>query len=63
MTMLGVLGEYLWRALGEARRRPQYNIETDSRDLLARLRSTGRSAEGIHDNVEPASARNWDGRL
>jgi hypothetical protein len=27
MTMLGILGEYLWRALDEARRRPRYNIE------------------------------------
>ncbi|MEO6785272.1 MAG: glycosyltransferase, partial [Chthoniobacteraceae bacterium] len=27
MLMLGVLGEYLWRALGEARRRPRWLIE------------------------------------
>jgi dolichol-phosphate mannosyltransferase len=27
MTMLGVLGEYLWRTLEEARRRPNYFIE------------------------------------
>jgi dolichol-phosphate mannosyltransferase len=27
MTMLGVLGEYLWRALDEIRRRPPYVIE------------------------------------
>jgi len=27
MVMLGVLGEYLWRALDEARRRPRYIIE------------------------------------
>ena len=27
MTMLGVLGEYLWRALDESRRRPPYIIE------------------------------------
>jgi len=27
MTMLGVLGEYLWRALDEARRRPRYLVE------------------------------------
>ena len=27
MTMLGVLGEYLWRTLDEARRRPRYNVE------------------------------------
>ncbi len=28
MLMMGVLGEYLWRALDEARRRPRYVIET-----------------------------------
>ena len=28
MLMLGVLGEYLWRALDESRRRPRYLIET-----------------------------------
>jgi dolichol-phosphate mannosyltransferase len=27
MVMLGVLGEYLWRALDEARRRPRYVVE------------------------------------
>ena len=27
MTMMGVLGEYLWRALDEARRRPRFLIE------------------------------------
>lgn len=27
MTMLGVLGEYVWRTLDEARRRPRYNVE------------------------------------
>jgi dolichol-phosphate mannosyltransferase len=28
MVMMGVLGEYLWRALDESRRRPRYIIET-----------------------------------
>lgn len=28
MLMMGILGEYLWRALDEARRRPRYLIET-----------------------------------
>ena len=28
MLMMGILGEYLWRALDEARRRPRYTIET-----------------------------------
>jgi dolichol-phosphate mannosyltransferase len=27
MVMMGVLGEYLWRALDEARHRPQFLIE------------------------------------
>ena len=27
MLMLGILGEYLWRALDESRRRPRYLIE------------------------------------
>jgi dolichol-phosphate mannosyltransferase len=27
ITMLGILGEYLWRNLDEARRRPRYNVE------------------------------------
>ena len=29
MLMMGVLGEYLWRALDESRRRPRYLIEAD----------------------------------
>ena len=31
MAMLGILGEYLWRALNETRRRPRYNIEQATR--------------------------------
>jgi len=27
MVMLGILGEYLWRTLDEARKRPRYLIE------------------------------------
>jgi polyisoprenyl-phosphate glycosyltransferase len=30
MLMMGVLGEYLWRALDESRRRPRYLIESDA---------------------------------
>jgi glycosyltransferase involved in cell wall biosynthesis len=30
MVMMGVLGEYLWRALDEARRRPRYLIEAET---------------------------------
>lgn len=33
MLMLGVLGEYVWRALDEARRRPRYTIEATTRDV------------------------------
>ena len=32
MLMLGILGEYLWRALDEARRRPRYTIEATTSD-------------------------------
>ena len=34
--MLGVLGEYLWRALDEARRRPSYIVEASSREVQKR---------------------------
>ena len=44
MLMLGVLGEYVWRALDEARRRPRYTIEAETRP---RITLTAReSAEG-----------------
>lgn len=33
MLMLGVLGEYIWRALDEARRRPRYTVEASSYDI------------------------------
>ncbi|MFT5123583.1 MAG: glycosyltransferase involved in cell wall biosynthesis [Kiritimatiellia bacterium] len=32
MMMMGVLGEYLWRSLDEARRRPRYMIEENTQD-------------------------------
>jgi dolichol-phosphate mannosyltransferase len=35
MLMMGVLGEYLWRALDEARRRPRYIIETTTESSRA----------------------------
>jgi glycosyltransferase involved in cell wall biosynthesis len=35
MIMLGVLGEYLWRTLDEARHRPKYLIEEDSAASVA----------------------------
>jgi polyisoprenyl-phosphate glycosyltransferase len=37
MLMLGILGEYIWRALDEARRRPRYTIEASTSKLWARL--------------------------
>jgi dolichol-phosphate mannosyltransferase len=36
MLMMGVLGEYLWRTLDEARRRPQYIIEATTPNDTAR---------------------------
>ena len=33
MLMLGILGEYIWRALDEARRRPRYTIEIATDEL------------------------------
>jgi len=30
MLMIGVLGEYLWRALDESRRRPRYFVESST---------------------------------
>jgi dolichol-phosphate mannosyltransferase len=33
MMMLGVLGEYLWRALDEARRRPRFLIEATTEEM------------------------------
>lgn len=43
MVMLGVLGEYLWRSLDEARRRPRYLIES----VLGREREESGVAPGI----------------
>ncbi len=34
MTMMGVLGAYLWRALDESRRRPRYLIEATTDDAV-----------------------------
>jgi dolichol-phosphate mannosyltransferase len=38
MIMLGVLGEYLWRALDESRHRPRYLIEAVTGDLSLQQR-------------------------
>jgi glycosyltransferase involved in cell wall biosynthesis len=37
MLMMGVLGEYLWRALDEARRRPQFIVEATTFEVSERL--------------------------
>lgn len=39
MLMMGVLGEYLWRALGESRRRPGYLIEDVTPEEMPAMRS------------------------
>jgi dolichol-phosphate mannosyltransferase len=40
MMMLGVLGEYLWRALDESRHRPRYLIEAVTGPLVAPVRGS-----------------------
>ena len=47
MLMMGVLGEYLWRALDEARRRPRYIVEDTS----------GIPTAGLHELPTPISVR------
>jgi glycosyltransferase involved in cell wall biosynthesis len=42
MLMLGILGEYLWRALDEARKRPRYTIEAATQDTSAAVESAPR---------------------
>lgn len=38
MVMMGVLGEYLWRALAESRRRPRYLVEATTEYVLLNSR-------------------------
>ena len=43
MLMMGILGEYLWRALDEARQRPRYILEADvgvNREFIHRAQVT-----------------------
>lgn len=47
MVMLGVLGEYLWRTLEEARRRPRYFVESSS------LRERQHPPSGLTGGVGP----------
>jgi polyisoprenyl-phosphate glycosyltransferase len=45
--MLGVLGEYIWRGLDEARRRPRYLIERTAGDAAAKARPPARTAPAV----------------
>ena len=56
MTMLGVLGEYLWRTLEAARRRPRYFIE-DSLNLDAEVKPTAKIVSRPIDTECPMSPR------
>ncbi|MCW2240919.1 glycosyltransferase family 2 protein [Azospirillum canadense] len=50
MLMLGMLGEYLWRALDEARQRPRYLIENERKSRVAEgTFHDARTADGIHE--------------
>ena len=33
LTMIGVIGEYLWRTLDETRKRPNYFIQRDTKQI------------------------------
>ena len=47
MLMLGVLGEYLWRALDESRRRPRYIVEEATEaEETSRLALAAQQVEG-----------------
>ena len=52
MVMLGVLGEYLWRALDETRGRPKYVIEETSVVQERSKRST--PVESVNPTDHPA---------
>jgi glycosyltransferase involved in cell wall biosynthesis len=52
MLMMGILGEYLWRALDESRRRPRYMVEATTADgLTAQMKRSGLA--GIKDTPAP----------
>jgi len=52
MLMMGILGEYLWRALDESRRRPRYMVEATTADgLTAQMKRSGLA--GINDTPAP----------
>ena len=55
MLMMGILGEYLWRALDEARRRPRYMIER----CTANLPPSGwsRTTEAPNSSAHPVEVK------
>lgn len=55
MIMLGVVGEYLWRALEEVRGRPRFLAEAEVN--IARERLTQRSAVPVSSSASPAVSR------
>ncbi len=57
MMMLGVLGEYLWRTLEAARRRPIYFLEETAETTLRHL-AAKKSGEAFW-HVGSASSRPW----
>jgi dolichol-phosphate mannosyltransferase len=54
MTMLGVLGEYLWRTYDESRRRPWYIIEERFSGHCEK--STRRGFEALEQAVQPTAS-------
>ena len=63
MVMMGVLGEYLWRALDESRRRPRYLIEASTRVPEEFRRVLGVVRGGRESAVEEALRKQEEGRL
>lgn len=51
MSMMGILGEYLWRALDEIRQRPRYLVEWSSENT----RQAGENVTGIATNRDDTS--------
>jgi glycosyltransferase involved in cell wall biosynthesis len=54
MLMMGVLGEYLWRALDESRRRPKFIIEATTGDAAALKEHARPSSNAAHHNFPPS---------
>jgi polyisoprenyl-phosphate glycosyltransferase len=50
MVMMGILGEYLWRALDETRRRPRYLIEANTDEFMAIKTTAAAQVDAEHPN-------------